>query len=321
MPHPYDKITATVLQDSISPDDNGGRITTMILTMPRFILAEFNTHRCFSRNSASSRAIPLKRQISNMNDGDYYIPIIGKNQKGMSSDGEPADAETQGTFNNAQEKLRKEAQATALQFEDYHKQWVSRILEPWGIHTVLVTSMDWENFFELRCHKAAQPEMQVLAIRMFEALWESVAVARYIHAPFYDDESLEFNPTVRGLITMDTDLHIVGIDPELENILKMSAGRCARVSYKQHDGVIDPVADIGLAEKLASYKHLSPFEHQAIYGYRTYHKSNFHSGWIQYRSLIPGAKETMGMDEIGLSIVEQFGENPTVMGYEVVKWD
>jgi thymidylate synthase ThyX len=66
------KIKAKIVADSISPQ--GHRITTMLLTFPRFILAELNTHRVFSRNSASSRAIPFEKMVK-MVEEDPFIPI------------------------------------------------------------------------------------------------------------------------------------------------------------------------------------------------------------------------------------------------------
>src|SRR5580704_14193555 len=52
---------ARVILDSLSP--RGARLTTIEVTFWRPVLAEFNTHRQFSRNSASSRAIPVEKQL------------------------------------------------------------------------------------------------------------------------------------------------------------------------------------------------------------------------------------------------------------------
>ena len=56
------KIKAVIAADSINV--KGKRITTFIVTMPRIVLAELNTHRVFSRNSASSRAIPFTKMCA-----------------------------------------------------------------------------------------------------------------------------------------------------------------------------------------------------------------------------------------------------------------
>src|SRR3954452_24195130 len=74
---------AKVLADSVSPA--GQRLTTLEATFPRFVLAEFNTHRVFSRNSASSRAIPVAKQLRRVLD-DPYVPIeFGSNKPGMQA--------------------------------------------------------------------------------------------------------------------------------------------------------------------------------------------------------------------------------------------
>ena len=75
------KISAEIVADSIN--GNGNRITTFLLTYPRFIHGEIMTHRVFSRNSASSRAIPFEKMVK-MVEEDPFIPIAWqKDHKGM----------------------------------------------------------------------------------------------------------------------------------------------------------------------------------------------------------------------------------------------
>src|ERR1035437_2254645 len=74
---------ATVLADSISPD--GVRLTTQEVTFPRIVLAEFNTHRVFTRNSSSSRAIPVEKMWRRVWDDPFFPVHWGKNQSGMSA--------------------------------------------------------------------------------------------------------------------------------------------------------------------------------------------------------------------------------------------
>jgi hypothetical protein len=68
-----------ILADSISPD--GVRLTTLEVVMPRIVLAEFNTHRMLSRNSASSRAIPIEKMIRMVipNEADILQQQDGEN--------------------------------------------------------------------------------------------------------------------------------------------------------------------------------------------------------------------------------------------------
>lgn len=141
-----------ILADSINPQ--GNRITTMKITFPRMMLAELNTHRMFSRNSASSRAIPFKKMVK-MVEENPFIPIAWqKDHKGM-----------QGTkyFTNEEDiKNNIETWLTARDYtikqaeglNNYHgvtKQLCNRLLEPFMWHTVIVTATEWENFFNLRC--------------------------------------------------------------------------------------------------------------------------------------------------------------------------
>ena len=150
------KINAEIVADSISPQ--GHRITSFILTYPRFIHSELMTHRLFSRNSASSRAIPLEKMVK-MVEEDPFIPIAWqKDHKGM-----------QGTeYLNEEEVERAELQwiqasknainSARMLNSNYFgvtknlvtKQLCNRLLEPFMWHTVLVTATEWENFFELR---------------------------------------------------------------------------------------------------------------------------------------------------------------------------
>ena len=151
------KINAKIVADSISPQ--GSRITSFILTYPRFIHAELMTHRMFSRNSASSRAIPFGKMVKMVQE-DPFIPIAWqKDHKGM-----------QGTeyFTNEEAvyicvvrwlAARDEAvfQAEQLNKHGATKQICNRLLEPFMWHTVLVTATEWDNFFELRCPQYVSP--------------------------------------------------------------------------------------------------------------------------------------------------------------------
>ena len=77
---------ARVEKDSIT--SYGERLITVVATLPRIVLAELNTHRMLSRSSASSRAIPVEKQIERLKN-DPFMPVYwGKNQKGMQADEE-----------------------------------------------------------------------------------------------------------------------------------------------------------------------------------------------------------------------------------------
>lgn len=143
-------INAKIVADSIS--EQGHRITSMLLTYPRFIHGEIMTHRLFSRNSASSRAIPFEKMVR-MVEEDPFIPIAWqKDHRGM-----------QGSeyLNGFDSECAKEDWLTALDYAvsvsknsnkiGVTKQLCNRLLEPFMWHTTLVTATEWDNFFELRC--------------------------------------------------------------------------------------------------------------------------------------------------------------------------
>jgi hypothetical protein len=216
------RIEAKVLLDSVF---NGERITTMELTYPRFVHAEYMTHRVFSRNAASSRAIPVRKLIQRVVD-DPVIPIHwGANQKGMQAHQElPGDVQhdLQELWLKARDRAVETAEAMIRM--GLHKQIANRILEPWMHITVIHTSTYWANFFNLRCHEMAEPHMRELAYQMQDAYQFSDPVEREWHTPlvgFEGDERLE--PIQQQLV---------------------SVARCARVSYLTHDGQRDVEADL-----------------------------------------------------------------------------
>ena len=166
-------ISAKVVADSI--DSTGKRITTFEIEVMRFVWAEFMTHRLFSRNAASSRAIPVKKMLEQIEKNPAMPIHWGANQKGMQADAEcdnevcgPLFVDNRiGAWNDA----KNEAISYAKAFDEagYHKQIVNRLTEPFAFIKAVVTATEYDNFFHLRCHKDAQPEIQELARCMFES--------------------------------------------------------------------------------------------------------------------------------------------------------
>lgn len=273
-----------VIADSVSPA--GVRLTTLEVTMPRFVLAEFNTHRMFSRNAASSRAIPVARRIEAVLD-DPVLPVEwGKNQRGMQAR-EEVDAIERDKALWAWLEARGWAATFAAELDavGLHKQLANRLIEPWAWITVVVTATEWANFFAQRCHPDAQPEFRVAAELMRDVLAASeptsIAADEW-HLPYVDDDELpEIPPSiwVRGLA-------------------RLSVARCARVSTLTHDGGRDPDADVALYERLvaADPPHASPLEHVATPIAANVWCSNFR-GWCQHRHQVLGGRH---MREAGL---------------------
>lgn len=258
--------SAKIVLDSISPA--GVRLTTMEVTFPRFVLSEWNTHRNFSRNSSSSRAVPTSKMIERVQTDPVFPVEWGKNKKGMSADeaiSEDEQAQAKAVWLQARDAALEHAKQLAEL--KVHKQIVNRILEPFMWHTVIVTSTEWENFFDLRCAPAAQPEIRTIAMMMREIYAagtpQTVGIGEW-HLPLVQ-------PDERHL--------------DLETQKMISAARCARVSYLTHDGTRSIDADITLYDRLKGEKHLSPFEHVATPARDLEFHANFR-GWVQMRKEI-----------------------------------
>jgi thymidylate synthase ThyX len=240
-------IRAEVIADSISP--RGDRLTTLQVTFPRCILSEINTHRAFSRNSASSRAVPVRRMLEQV-QANPFIPLRWQNAQAGMQGGE--DLNESRSHNATQEWLcaARDAVEHAKAFLDshrIHKTMANRLLEPFAWHTAIISGTDWHGFWRQRCSPLAEIHMEATATAMAAA---------------YDES--EPQPLSYG------DWHLPYVDPgedflPLDVRLKLSAARCARVSYLTHDGQRDQDADVALYEKLVTAEpaHWSPLEHQA----------------------------------------------------------
>ena len=250
--------SAKILADSMSPD--GIRLTTLEITFPRIILAEVNTHRVFSRNSASSRAIPVEKMLKMAQENPYIPTHWGKNQKGMQAEEElPANSQAWAEAEWLEARNDAVARAKQILAIGVHKQITNRLLEPFLWHTVVVTSTEWDNWAHLRDNEMAHPEIQKIAHLMLEEMARSTPMLLkptqwhlpLIHEGDYYDVTLKVGNS--GGAAEDVD----------DLLKKVSVGRCARVSYLTHDGKRDINADIQLAERLLEAGHMSPFEHVA----------------------------------------------------------
>lgn len=266
-------ITAKIVEDSLPP--NEVRLTTFSLVYPRFIHSELMTHRVFSRNAASSRAIPVAKVMAQLRD-DPAMPIYwGKNQKGMQASEELTGAARDAAIQEwlaARDSALKHAEK--LEQIGLHKQSANRILEPFMLMNTVLTATDFDNFFNLRADMPAQPEFKALAELMLAMLNDQDPMevpADWWHLPYVtEEEREEFTPEV---------------------CVKFSVARCARVSYKTHEGVVDQKRDLERYTDLLSSGHMSPFEHQGQpLADATARSGNFR-GWTQYRKTLPNTFE------------------------------
>ncbi len=285
------KISAKIIADS---EANGRRLVTMLLTFPRFILPELNTHRVFSKNSASSRAIPAFKMAKKV-DEDPFVPIVWqKNHKGMQGFEYFEDPK--------QIKFREETWLKAKNYavgmakylnssQDVTKQITNRLLEPFMWHTVLLSGTEFTNFFKLRAPKykmelpgqyddGKEPtviinsrktaekygadkyknytDLDWLKISESEAEPHMQLLAEKMYDEMHRSEPVQLGPH---------DLHLPFIrDNEWDlfsddELIMISVARCARLSYMTFDKEIDYEKDFELYHKLLDSKHMSPFEH------------------------------------------------------------
>ncbi len=267
-------ISAKVIADSVNPA--GKRLTTVECTFPRWILAEVNTHRMLSRNSASSRAIPTNKILWNVLRDPTEPVAWGRNQAGMQ-----ARSDLSGWRRWLARRLFLLARFPAvivawlLSKVGLHKQVTNRIVEPWMWHTAIITATDWENLFLLRRHPDAQPEFHALADEIFQAMYNSkpreLAWGEW-HLPYTDEKD-------------DVIPHLVPLNWSMQYPIRalVSVARCARVSFVRQNEKREPAKDIDMAiNTLKAGGHWSPFEHQAQ-AVEGADGGNLRGGWKQFR--------------------------------------
>lgn len=262
-------IECEVIADSIM---GGTRITSVQVKYPRFILPQVNTHRVFSRSTASSRAVPTAKLIDMVRNNPVIPVHWGQNQAGMVADNEMDEARVA-----AAKMVWLEAADTAANIAQelagigVHKQVVNRILEPFMWAETIITATEWGNFFSLRLADDAQPEIQALAKAIYKAMKKSVPEQCVFHLPYLREDELDNTQWTYS------------------QKAKISAARCARVSYLNHNKQNPSVEeDLKLADRLIKAGHMSPFDHQAKFNYigaRLNENRNF-TNWQPYRTIL-----------------------------------
>lgn len=303
-------IKATIVADSISAHTNQ-RITTFELEYPRFIHAELMTHRQFSRNAASSRAIPIDKMIEQVLSNPAEPIHWGANQSGMQADKQIVET---GRAKQVWKIAKEDAiyHAEKLQELGLHKQIVNRVLEPFQMMKTLVTATNFDNFFNLRCHKDAQPEIKQLADLMYQAMQESkpeVLQAGEWHTPYVYHTRSEQGVLMYYVLGRDGEVQYLTVD----EAIKISCSCSAQVSYRKNDTSIEKALTI--YDKLVNSEpvHASAFEHCATpidiestkegithFDVNDVPYSGNFSNWVQYRQLIENhdCKEYKGVIDV-----------------------
>jgi thymidylate synthase ThyX len=281
--------------------ETGVSLYTFLLTYPRVILPEVNTHRVLSRNTASSRAVPAKKQRSRVLAVPFVPVSIGQNQKGMQ-----AGEELSGWRRTVAIQTWKLARYPAvlaswiLEKLGAHKQVCNRIVETWTWTQQVVTCTDLKNVFKLRNHPDAEPHFQLLAKQMQEQVeW----VEGLFDVVNFDSRNPDgtpcplgaVNPT-RGVLRVQMlrpgDWHMPFITDHdiypVEMLKNISVARCARTSYylPENGKWSTPDRDLELCGRLSDSGHWSPFEHVATPVANDTYIGNFRS-WKQYRKEYP----------------------------------
>ena len=250
-------ISAKVICDSIS--EQGVRLTTFEIEYPRIVMSEFNTMRAISKNSSSSRAIPVSKMLEHTKNINLKPVYFGSKKSGMQA-GDELDGND---LINA--KLFWEAAlfdaitwATELDELGVAKEVCNRLVEPFQLVKVVCTATDWDNFFNLRLHPDADPNICMLAYKMYQAMQESKPIELKVgewHLPFV-------NVGCNGKGEMcyaDDDFNFI----ELEQAIKLSAASCASVSYRTEGMTLEKADKIFDMLIKAEVVHSSPFEHLA----------------------------------------------------------
>jgi hypothetical protein len=297
-------ISARVIEDSSCIDVTGDRrrLTTLELVYPRWIHAEGRTHRVLkigeeeevleprtpspmedpnmSRNASSSRAIPVKTLIREVMERPAIPMFWGANQKGMQAGANhharidrwhqrefgvaPGTMSREEAWLEAMEQAVNAAQA--FDAAGYHKQIVNRLIEPYSHIRVVMTGDQWDNFHALRDHEMAEPHIRLLSQRIQAAMNDStprLLRAGEWHLPYVTEDERE---SVANPIWFGGGRKIDPSSPMIPSVIRLSVARCARVSYRTHDGLLPrPLDDFRLYNDLVGQRplHASPAEHQA----------------------------------------------------------
>lgn len=273
-------------------------IYTIRMRYPRPIHGEVMTHRVFGRNARSSRAVPVKTMLNEVRNTPYVPWHWGKNQSGMQANEECNEPIKDWLLSSGkidrinawwQAAILAANAAEAFMEAGYHKQNPNRLLEPFSWIDTLITSTDWDNFLWLRDHEHAEPHLQDLARLVKQAIDEAKINTLYHdqwHLPYITADDLEWAMSER----------MYSSDSISQLLCKISAARCARISYKPFDGDASYEKEIDRYNLLVTSDrvHASPLEHQAtpdifrddytwVYG----HLHGNLTGYIQARKLVP----------------------------------
>ena len=268
-------IKATVICDSIS--EQGVRLTTFEIEYPRIVMSEFNTMRAISKNSSSSRAIPVSKMLEHTQNINLKPIYFGSKKSGMQAGDELVGEDLQYAQDVWESALKSAVgQAELLDECGVAKEVTNRLVEPFQLVKVVCTATDWGNFFNLRLHPDSDPNICMLAYKMYQAMQESKPIelkSGEWHLPFVERYYTPVCYSDVGGYEYETGYCVFYYDKEanhtceqvltLEQAIKLSAASCASVSYRTEGMTLEKADKIFDMLIKAEVVHSSPLEHCA----------------------------------------------------------
>ena len=268
-------ITAKVIADSIN--ETGQRLTTFELEFPRLILSECNTHGAIEKNTSSSRAIPVSKMLDHILEQNLKPIYFGSKKSGMQAGNELESISLEVAKGLWEDSLEKAVfYANQLDALGVAKEVTNRITEPYQLIKAVWSATDWENWFNLRLEKDADPNICMLAYKMYQAMQESKPIELKVgewHLPYVDKYDIPITYSDQGGYEYETGYHTFYYDSEvghtceqvltLEQAIKLSAASCASVSYRTEGMTLEKAEKIFDMLIKAEVIHASPFEHLA----------------------------------------------------------
>ena len=268
-------ITAKVIADSIN--ETGQRLTTFELEFPRLILSECNTHGAIEKNTSSSRAIPVSKMLDHILEQNLKPIYFGSKKSGMQAGNELTGEGLDFVKCVWEDSLEKAVfYANQLDALGVAKEVTNRITEPYQLIKAVWSATDWENWFNLRLEKDADPNICMLAYKMYEAMSKSVPVllkkGEY-HLPYVGKYDIPVAYSDLGGYEYETGYNVFYYDKEcdhtiehcltLEEAIKYSVASCAQVSYRSEGMTLDKAEKIWNMLVKSEVVHASPLTHVA----------------------------------------------------------
>ena len=268
-------ITAKVIADSIN--ETGQRLTTFELEFPRLILSECNTHGAIEKNTSSSRAIPVSKMLDHILEQNLKPIYFGSKKSGMQAGDELTDEGldfVKCVWGSSLESAVEYAEM--LDKAGVAKEVTNRITEPYQLIKAVWSATDWDNWFNLRLEKDADPNICMLAYKMYEAMSKSVPVllkkGEY-HLPYVGKYDIPVTYSDLGGYEYETGYNVFYYDKEcdhtlehcltLEEAIKYSVASCAQVSYRSEGMTLDKAEKIWNMLVKSEVVHASPLTHIA----------------------------------------------------------